>query len=127
MKIFMKILIDMSLSPAWIDCFKEIGIQATHWSACGPPNAPDALIVEWAFRHAHIVFTHDLDFGAILHSTAATAPSVVQLRSEDVRPATMGKCVCSALLQLTEELQQGALVTIDPRKNRVALLPLRRT
>ena len=122
----MKILIDMNLSPAWIACFKDIGIHAIHWSDCGPPDAPDPHLMAWASRHAHVVFTHDLDFGAILCSSSATGPSVVQLRAVDVRPATMGKCVCAAILQTRDDLQRGALVTIDPRKSRVALLPLKR-
>ena len=37
----------------------------------------------------------------------------------------MGKYVCAAILQTKDDLQRGALLTIDPRKNRIALLPLR--
>ena len=60
----------------------------------------------------------------ILRLTAALKPSVVQIRAEDVRPSTMGKYVCSAILQTTADLQLGALITIDPRKNRISMLPL---
>lgn len=122
----MKILVDMNLSPVWVDCLREHKIHANHWSKIGPADAPDTQIMAWASRYEFVVFTHDLDFGTILHLTAAQKPSVIQLRTEDVRPTTMGLCVCSTILQTAKELKLGALVTIDPRKRRVTLLPLKR-
>lgn len=122
----MRLLIDMNLSPAWVGIFADAGIQASHWSTIGRAGAPDTEIMAWAARHECVVFTHDLDFGTILHLTAALKPSVVQIRAEDVRPATMGKYVCAAILHTMAELQRGALLTIDPRKNRIALLPLQK-
>ena len=83
--------------------------------------------MKWASHHGYAVFTHDLDFGALLYLTVALKPSVIQIRAEDVRPVTMANCVCSAIMQTLHDLQQGALVTIDPRKNRVSLLPLKRS
>jgi predicted nuclease of predicted toxin-antitoxin system len=118
-----RILVDVNLSPSWVNCLGQSGIEATHWSSIGAADAPDTEIMEWAATHDCVVFTHDLDFGALLHLTAARKPSVVQIRAEDVRPATMGKYVCAAIFQTMDELHQGALVTIDPRRNRVALLP----
>lgn len=82
--------------------------------------------MKWANLHQHAVFTHDLDFGALLHLTAAVSPSVIQLRIDDVRPSVMGDYVCGAILQTMDDPERGALVTIDPRKNRVSLLPLKR-
>ena len=120
----MRLVIDMNLSPAWVKTFADIGIEATHWSMLGAANAPDTEIMAWASLHGRVVFTHDLDFATILRLTAALKPSVVQIRAEDVRPSTMGKYVCSAILQTMADLQRGALVTIDPRKNRIAMLPL---
>jgi len=122
----MKILIDMNLSPTWADCLRGIGIEATHWSEVGSADAPDLEIMRWAILHDYVVFTHDLDFGALLHVTAALKPSVIQIRAQDVRPITMNKYVCAAILQNIDDLLRGALVTIDPRKNRVSILPLKR-
>ena len=122
----MRLVIDMNLSPAWVGVFADLGIEASHWSSIGPANAPDPVIMAWAAQHDCVVFTHDLDFGTILRLTAAMKPSVVQLRSEDVRPASMAKYVCSAIFQTAADLERGALLTIDPRKNRIALLPLQR-
>lgn len=37
----MKILIDMNLSPEWVQEFKNFGFEAVHWSTIGKFDAPD--------------------------------------------------------------------------------------
>ena len=62
----MKLLIDMNLPPGWVRFLREEGFEALHWSTAGDPKATDAAIMEWARRAGHVVFTHDLDFSALL-------------------------------------------------------------
>jgi predicted nuclease of predicted toxin-antitoxin system len=71
-----------------------------------------------------VVLTHDLDFGGILAATAGEKPSVVQIRAENLNPAVIGPTVLRALVQTETQLGTGALVTIDPGRARVTLLPL---
>lgn len=120
----MKILIDMNLSPEWGTLFAREGWDSRHWKETGDPRAPDIEIMHWAGSRGYVVFTHDLDFGALLASTGASGPSVVQLRCEDTRPLAMGETVLAALHLLESPLKLGALVTIDPRRRRMTLLPL---
>ena len=54
----MKILIDMNLSPEWVQEFKLHEIESVHWSTVGKFDAPDAVIMDWARKNNHIVFTH---------------------------------------------------------------------
>lgn len=122
----MRFVIDMNLPPAWVETLMKQGHHAVHWSTVGPVNASDAVIMEWAREHGSVVFTHDLDYGALLHATAATAPSVIQIRCQDVRPETLSACLEGALAACQPDLEAGALVTIDPRRWRVSLLPLSR-
>lgn len=82
----MKILIDMNLSPDWVGLFKQHGFEAAHWSEVGDIKATDKSIMEWAKDEGFIVFTHDLDFGALLASTHSKRPSVIQVRTQDVMP-----------------------------------------
>ena len=42
----MKILIDMNLSPRWVEVFMEARLDATHWFAIGDPRATDRAIME---------------------------------------------------------------------------------
>ncbi|HPA20776.1 MAG TPA: DUF5615 family PIN-like protein [Verrucomicrobiae bacterium] len=122
----MRILLDMNLAPAWVGVLADAGHEARHWGAVGAHDASDATIIAWAKANGHVVFTHDLDYGALLHATGAVSPSVIQIRGEEVRPATMAATVVTALETAAEDLAKGALVTIDPRKMRVAVLPLRK-
>ena len=64
----MKILIDMNLSPEWVQEFKLHNIEAVHWSSVGKFDAPDNLIMNWARQNNYIVFTHDLDLERRPHS-----------------------------------------------------------
>ena len=122
----MKVLVDMNLSPRWMDRLSGLGLQATHWSAVGRVNAPDSEIMDYAAANDYIVLTHDLDFSAILAATHGEKPSVVQIRAEDVNPDRIGTQVAAALRQMELELQEGALLTVDPNRTRLRLLPLLR-
>ena len=122
----MKLLVDMNLSPRWIGLLRDSGVDAVHWSVVGKINASDAEIMAYAMMNDCIVLTHDLDFSAILAATQGEKPSVVQIRADDVSPNIIGMQVVAALRQMESELEAGALLTIDPSRTRLNLLPLQR-
>ena len=70
----MKLLIDMNLSPRWVNILVDAGFEAVHWSTIGRSNAPDTEIMAFAKANAYVVLTHDLDFGAILAPRTAKNP-----------------------------------------------------
>ena len=80
----------------------------------------------WAREHAHVVFTHDLDFGSILALTRADGPSVVQVRAHDVLPVHLEGVVVAAIRENVSELSKGAIVTIDESRRKVRMLPIKR-
>jgi predicted nuclease of predicted toxin-antitoxin system len=120
----MKILVDMNLSPAWIEFLVAAGFDARHWSQVGPGDAHDAEVMRWAAAHDHIVLTSDLDFGAILAATQGRWPNVIQLRSEVLAPDAAGAAVIAALHKSHRELTEGALVSVDAASARLRVLPL---
>ena len=120
----MKILVDMNLSPAWEPVLKAAGHEAVHWTTVGKPDAPDRELFAWARANGHVVFTHDLDFGAILAATKAMGPSVIQLRMQDISPNSAGEIILRVLNQFVAELEDGVLLSVDPRGIRARLLPL---
>lgn len=120
----MKLLLDMNLSPDWVLLLQEHGFEAVHWSSVGAANADDTDIMRWARDNQAVVFTHDLDFGIALALTHAGAPSVIQVRTQDVSPAHLGSTVISVLHAHRESLAGGALVTVDEAKSRVRILPI---
>jgi len=120
----MKLLIDMNLSPKWASVLKEAGFESVHWSRIGRIDAPDYEILKYARSNGYVVFTHDLDFGAILAATKADYPSVIQIRTQNVTPENLGPLVISAHYQFEKHLEDGAIITIDQKKSRARILPL---
>ena len=57
----MRLLIDMNLSPRWVELLTGAGIEAAHWSNLGATNAPDSEIMAYAAAHGYVVLTHDLE------------------------------------------------------------------
>ena len=120
----MKLLIDMNLSPLWIKFFAERGIASAHWSLLGSPSAPDSEILEYASENGFVIFTHDLDFGALLAKRQVRQPSVIQIRTQEVLPTEIGNLVLHALDAARSHLESGALVTVEPKRKRIRLLPI---
>jgi predicted nuclease of predicted toxin-antitoxin system len=119
----MKLLIDMNLSPDWVEVFAQQGWAACHWSTVGNLRATDRDIMDWARAHSYVVFTHDLDFGILLATTRAQGPSVVQMRTQDIMPQSLGSRLVNILQQYESVLESGALITVDEIKSRVRMLP----
>ncbi len=120
----MRLLVDMNLSPRWVSVLAVAGIEAAHWSMCGTANAPDEEIMTYARNNGYVVLTHDLDFGTILAATHGEKPSVVQIRAENVNPDAVGKQIVLALRQMENELEEGALITVDANRLRISVLPM---
>ena len=120
----MKILLDMNLSPEWVSFLEQAGFACVHWSTVGDPRAPDWELLAWARERGYVLFTHDLDFGALLAATRDRGPSVIQVRVKDTLPSAVGPDVVRVLHLRRDVLEQGALVTIDKAQARVRVLPI---
>lgn len=120
----MKFLVDMNLSPKWVDSLSAAGWEAVHWSRVGRGNAPDREIMRWAAKNEWTLLTSDLDFGAILAATGGRRPSVVQVRGENLAPPEIGGAVLSAIRQMKAEIEAGAIISVDVARTRVRVLPL---
>ena len=121
----MKILVDVNLSPSWVPVLESAGHIAKHWSLVGALSAPDREIMHWARQNGYTVFTHDLDFGAILAATNADSPSVIQIRTQEPTPHHCTALITEVLRRYEEQLSLGALVSIDEAHSRIRVLPLK--
>lgn len=122
----LRILIDMNLTPAWAQVLQAAGWEAIHWSHIGEPDATDSTIMAWAHQNGFIVFTHDLDFGALLAASGASGPSVIQVRAQNTLPEAIFEIVEMALYRFGDQLDRGAIVIVEPSRVRVRVLPLQR-
>ena len=121
----MRLVIDTNLPPDWVAVLTKAGHTAVHWSTVGSPAAKDREILAWARERDQVVFTHDLDFGAILAATHADSPSVLQVRTQDPTPEHCGQIITATLARHADVLAKGALVSVDQNRARVRILPLR--
>ena len=122
----MRLLIDMNLTPRWVQHLNKAGHVCVHWSQLGPAAAPDEEICAYARENGYALVTNDLDFPQILAHTAAGGPSVILLRGEPLTPEVRATALLSGIAECREELNAGAILTIDwLDKTRARLLPLR--
>jgi predicted nuclease of predicted toxin-antitoxin system len=122
-----KLLVDMNLSPSWVERLARHGFEAVHWSTIGTATAPDVEILTWASEHAFVLITNDLDFSAILAASSGASPSVVQIRTQDLLSDVVVSIVAKALDAHRDDVERGALLSIDEAGTRVRVLPLRRS
>lgn len=115
----------LNLAPRWVEWLKVSGIGAIHWSTFGKPGATDAEVMNHAASHGLTVLAHDLDFGKILAASSARKLSVVQIRAEDISPEAVGAQLAAGLRSMEAELNTGTLLTVDPSRSRLRLVPLR--
>jgi predicted nuclease of predicted toxin-antitoxin system len=120
-----KIVIDVNLSPRWVNALGQLGHEAVHWSSIGKLNAEDVTILEWVSNNGGVLLSCDLDFGTILAATGAHGPSVIQIRGSDVLPELIAERVAAVIIDLEAELRAGVLVSLDMDHARVRVLPLR--
>jgi len=119
----MKIIVDVNLAVRWAKMLSDRGIETVHWTAIGAVNAQDVEIMSYALQKGYSVFTNDLDFSAILVSTRACGPSVIQIRAEDTRPEANLDRVSDIIVNHSSVIEQGTIITIDQNKTRVHILP----
>jgi predicted nuclease of predicted toxin-antitoxin system len=120
----MKLLLDMNIPPAWGDALQAAGHSAVHWSKVGSASALDFEILDYARSNGFVLITHDLDFGALLAASKQRGPSVIQLRSDSLAFEVAGAATLSAIERMQEELRQGCLLSIQPGRSRLRILPL---
>lgn len=120
----LRLLIDMNLSPSWMEVLRDAGFEAAHRYHIGAPNAPDSELFAGARENRYIVFTRDPDFSALLAATGAKSPSVFQIRTDDVGSDALAPRAIDPLRRFAPQLSAGALVVVDEMRERVRILPL---
>ena len=119
----MNFVVDMNLSPKWVQRLRAGEHDAMHWIEVGAADASDREIAAWAHTERRILLTADLDFGSLLAATRAEGPSVVQLRTAVLRPSRIGDAVLKAVSLASADLIKGAFMTFDGMRTRLRPLP----
>ncbi|HNH11409.1 MAG TPA: DUF5615 family PIN-like protein, partial [Leptospiraceae bacterium] len=87
----MRFLIDMNLSPQWVDFLKEFNFESRHWSQTGDIRASDKEIFDWSRENDFIIIIQDLDFSTLLALSNSEKPSVILIRTKNSLPEQFGQ------------------------------------
>ncbi len=121
----MKFLADMGLARSTVAFLRAQGHDAVHLRDQGLQQLEDDEIVEKARNEGRVILTHDLDFGRIIAVGRASVPSVITFRLNDMRPTQVNRYLAEVLARFTEQLEAGALVSVNERGIRVRSLPIK--
>lgn len=121
----MKLLVDQNLARRVATLLRDAGHDAVHVSERGMASADDEEILALAAAEGRVVLSEDTDFGALLASAGASAPSFILLRSaEPLTPDQQGSLLIANLGAVEDDLAAGAVVAFSRGRIRVRRLPI---
>lgn len=120
----MKLLLDQGIPRSSAAILRAAGLDVVHTGEVGRATAADDDLVGYALEEGRVIITLDADFHALLALSGARAPSVVRIRIQGLKAEDIASLVPRILAVCGEDLDSGALVTVDGRTVRVRFLPL---
>ena len=121
----MKLLVDANLAPRLAKALDAAGHQATHVGDVWMLSASDEAIFDFATANDQVILSSDTDFGTLLARRNATTPSFILLRhTKELTVDAQIVLLVANLPTVSDDLEQGAVVTITPDRLRVRRLPL---
>jgi predicted nuclease of predicted toxin-antitoxin system len=120
----MKFLADMGISPRTVAKLRREGYDAVHLIEEKLEKLEDRGILTKARNEARIILTVDLDFGYLLAVSGAILPSVVLFRLGNESREVIEEYLDDVLLQFSEKLMAGAIISVKDDGFRVRALPI---
>ncbi len=120
----MKFLADMGVSPLTVQVLRQAGYDAIHLIEEGLERMRDEEIVIKARQEERIILTFDLDFAELLALSKASLPNVIIFRLKNTVPQFVSSRLLNLISEYAEQLNSGAIVTVEDARYRVRQLPL---
>ncbi|NJL28376.1 MAG: DUF5615 family PIN-like protein [Thermoanaerobaculia bacterium] len=120
----MRFLLDQGLPRSATGNLRDRGFDAVHVGEIGLETASDELILERSRQENRVAVTLDADFHALLALSGAATPSVIRFRIEGLRGPELVALLMTVLDKCTEDLQAGAVVTVQEQRIRLRRLPM---
>jgi len=120
----MKFLLDMGLARSTASFLCQQGYDAVHLREQGLQRLDDRGIIEKARLEGRVILTHDLDFGRIIAVSQSRLPSVITFRLNNMQPHHVNHYLAQVLARFSEQLEAGALVSVNEQAIRLRPLPV---
>jgi predicted nuclease of predicted toxin-antitoxin system len=121
----MTFLVDNALSPRLAVLLRAAGHQARHVRDIGLQHADDDTIFDRAVADHSVLISADTDFATILALRATAGPSLILFRGGGSRVADhLAAAIIANLSAVVTALETGAVVTFEPSRVRVRVLPI---
>jgi predicted nuclease of predicted toxin-antitoxin system len=120
----MKLLLDQGLPRSAAALLHDMGLDTLHVADVGMSAAEDPDILRWASSEARTIVSIDSDFHSLLALSAAKTPSVIRIRIEGLKAPEAASLIIQIVSQFRSDLEQGAVVTVQPGRMRMRRLPL---
>jgi predicted nuclease of predicted toxin-antitoxin system len=122
----MRFLADMGISQEVVTWLRKQGHEATHLRDEGLQRLENGAIFIKAIHETRIILTWDLDFTEIVALSGRTQVSAVVFRLMNTRSAHVIERLKRVLLESAQDLEEGAIISVEEGRHRVRLLPLGR-
>jgi predicted nuclease of predicted toxin-antitoxin system len=122
----MRFLADMGISHIVVTWLQAQGHDATHLRDEGLHRLENGEIFTKALRESRIILTWDLDFSEILALSGRHTVSAVIFRLVNTRSAHVIERLARVLQESAQDLEDGAIISVEEARHRVRLLPLGR-
>jgi predicted nuclease of predicted toxin-antitoxin system len=116
----------MGISQVVVAWLQAQGHEATHLRDEGLHRLENGEIVTKAFREPRVILTWDLDFTEILALSGRHQVSAVIFRLVNTRSAHVIERLARVLQESAQDLEDGAIISVEEARHRVRLLPLGR-
>lgn len=121
----MKVILDEGLPLEAASLLRQAEVDAKHVLELSLGGASDHEILQRAEADQAVIITLDADFHQILATTGAVKPSVIRVRIEGLKPQPLAYLLSNVLKCTQNDLESGAMVSVDERSIRVRRLPVR--
>jgi predicted nuclease of predicted toxin-antitoxin system len=120
----MKFLADMGISRRTIAWLRKQGHDALHARELGMQRASDADVLALARGEERVLLKLDLDFGYLMATSGAKLPSVVIFRLGNQTAEFVIARLADVLKHCLDDLQMGAIISVEEAAIRVRRLPI---
>lgn len=121
----MRFLLDECLSARLTVLLTDAGHDAIHVGDLHLLGATDDEVLQAAFRESRVLVSADTDFGELLATARALAPSFILFRRSRRTADEQTVVLLANLPEIADDLGAGAVVVLAEDRIRIRRLPLR--